>query len=349
MKECSSSNSLTQLDPKTAARMMGVKFDEPTTNTEKDISEGTHTLGDKGSSTHENHTSKSERSVLRRIKRRTVCGTTGYRPPEQVRERFLNYFSRNGYDERADWFSLGVCCYIMITGLRPFPSKKEMKEADPDRRTIDVDSLHTNINIDKKVLKLMMNDVEYQSLMVKVPFPYDVFRAEPNAKNFVSALLSRDPQYRLKFDGIMRHPWMKGESFHLQSIQRRPIPDWVKEHTQLQSMKSTVKRHSSPRSLHRRKTLSQCIDSMCSEIYERRTSSYADSFTQKWTTKARKKSICLFEHWNYMSEAVCKLEMKAIKQPLKKKLSAALSPNKKRKNRHEPLRGDETKQKTIPS
>lgn len=38
---------------------------------------------------------------LTRIRRRTLCGTAGFRPPEQVGERFLDYFSRSGYDEKA--------------------------------------------------------------------------------------------------------------------------------------------------------------------------------------------------------------------------------------------------------
>ena len=38
---------------------------------------------------------------LLRVRRRTLCGTAGYRPPEQVGERFVDYANRNGYDERG--------------------------------------------------------------------------------------------------------------------------------------------------------------------------------------------------------------------------------------------------------
>lgn len=34
---------------------------------------------------------------LRKVRRRTLCGTAGYRPPEQVGERFVDYQNRNGY------------------------------------------------------------------------------------------------------------------------------------------------------------------------------------------------------------------------------------------------------------
>ena len=67
---------------------------------------------------------------IRWVRRRTVCGTAGYRPPEQVQERYTDYSSRTGYDERADWFALGVCCYTMVTGRRPFPTKKELQRSE---------------------------------------------------------------------------------------------------------------------------------------------------------------------------------------------------------------------------
>ena len=63
---------------------------------------------------------------LRRVRRRTLCGTAGYRPPEQVGERYVEYQNRNGYDERVDFFSLGVTCFTMVCGQRPFPTRKMM-------------------------------------------------------------------------------------------------------------------------------------------------------------------------------------------------------------------------------
>lgn len=63
---------------------------------------------------------------LRRVRRRTLCGTAGYRPPEQVGERYVEYQNRNGYDFRVDFFSLGVTCFTMVCGQRPFPTRKMM-------------------------------------------------------------------------------------------------------------------------------------------------------------------------------------------------------------------------------
>ena len=45
---------------------------------------------------------------LRRVRRRTLCGTAGYRPPELVGERYVDYRNRNGCDERVDFSSPGV-------------------------------------------------------------------------------------------------------------------------------------------------------------------------------------------------------------------------------------------------
>jgi serine/threonine protein kinase len=45
--------------------------------------------------------SGDERGDLKRVRRRTLCGTAGFRPPEQVGERYVDYFSRSGYDEKA--------------------------------------------------------------------------------------------------------------------------------------------------------------------------------------------------------------------------------------------------------
>lgn len=69
---------------------------------------------------------------LLRVRRRTLCGTAGYRPPEQVGERYVDYANRNGYDERVDFFSLGVTVFAMVCGRRPFPTKKQMMQSQQD-------------------------------------------------------------------------------------------------------------------------------------------------------------------------------------------------------------------------
>ena len=91
----------------------------------------------------EDETTYRAQGKLRRVRRRTLCGTAGYRPPEQVGERFVDYANRNGYDERADWFSLGVTVFTMVCGRRPFPTKGELIKSgisSPSRRRTSFDS-----------------------------------------------------------------------------------------------------------------------------------------------------------------------------------------------------------------
>jgi len=112
------------------------------------------------------------RDDVRWVRRRTICGTSGYRPPEQLLERFVDYYFRSGYDERADWFSLGVCCYTMLTGKRPFC-------------TIDNESKNN-----------ILNDAEFRCPMFEINFP-QYFENEIDAKNllriFSQEILKIDP------------------------------------------------------------------------------------------------------------------------------------------------------------
>lgn len=251
--------------------------------------------------------------VVERIKRRTICGTAGYRPPEQVSQRFLDYFSRRGYDERADWFSLGVCCYTMLTGRRPFPNKKEYNKSNPrHRQTIDCRALHANVG--KAYLERITKDPEYQCLMIKVQYP-DHFAEEPDAKCFIEALLARDPDQRPDYDGIIRHSWMSKETFDAQKINNYNVPDRVLQYVHEQLLKAEKASHNFPR---RRKNLSRCIDFMCSDCHDNHSSGFAEKFSMKWKTKASENSISRFKYWNYISDNAYTLENKAEKKTKKK-------------------------------
>ena len=103
---------------------------------------------------------------LRRVRRRTLCGTAGFRPPEQVGQRYVDYFSRSGYDEKADFFSLGVTVFTMVAGKRPFPSKKEivlsatgMSSPSPSRRRSSI----TGTSLERATMRKALRDVEFVS------------------------------------------------------------------------------------------------------------------------------------------------------------------------------------------
>lgn len=301
-----------RLNPDLIAEMSRAGPDEPTASTEDVFSENSN--GDESDAASENCACRDQ--DYKWVRRRTVCGTAGYRPPEQVQERFLDYFSRNGYDERADWFSLGVCCYTMLTGRRPFPTRKELLQSDSQRKLVPDKVLPTNVN--NAMMEKVMNDTEFQCLMFEVQYP-SYFQSESNARDFIDRLLARDPDARLRYKGITHHPWMKRETFEEETILRRTIPEWVKEHAYLQSRKNEEvvslksKRPEEGRRL-RGKSLSQCVTNLCSECFENNNSLYAENFTIKWNTKAREKTLSLFRHWNFMSDEAMKLEIDAAKE-----------------------------------
>ncbi len=309
-----------RLDPDLIAEMARSRPDEPTATTEDVLVSEISVDEEESTSKDQKYQNvNGKKRNLKWVRRRTVCGTAGYRPPEQVQERFLDYFSRIGYDERADWFSLGVCCYTMLTGRRPFPTRKELLQSDSQRQNTPLCALPSNNKVNNDILEKVLNDAEYQCLMFEVQYP-DYFSHETDAKVFVDSLLARNPDERPRYNEIVKHPWLKSELFEEQSILKRAIPDWVKDHTYLQSQltlgraKSISRRASQGMGLWRGSTLSDCIDNLCSECFEKNDSIYAENFTKKWTTKARERNLTLFRHWNYMSDDSMKLEISASKK-----------------------------------
>ena len=61
----------------------------------------------------------------RKLRCRTSCGTVGYRGPEVIHERNLAYSERSGYGKSSDFFTLGVTAYVLLTGKKPFPQKRD--------------------------------------------------------------------------------------------------------------------------------------------------------------------------------------------------------------------------------
>ena len=270
---------------------------------------------------------------IRWVRRRTVCGTAGYRPPEQVQERYTDYSSRTGYDERADWFALGVCCYTMVTGRRPFPTKKELQRSERSltaRKSSLTGSGETTPqvgNLSKEASKKVLNDAEFRCLMFEVPFPTQ-FSTEPEAETFIRALLERDPRKRLGYDGIVNHPWMQGEDFTTDGALARTIPQWVRDHAYLHMTRVARsennwrqwKRYLRPRPDHHSdgcqqySSLNDCIDDMCRRCFETHDSAYAQGFHKKWTATTSKNTIELFHHWTYVSPEALQLEMQCASE-----------------------------------
>lgn len=102
-------------------------------------------------------------------KRKTMCGTLDYLPPEMVTGR--------EYDEKVDFWCLGVLCYEFLVGRPPFESAQQ--------------------------------DVTYRRIeAVDVKYPEHV---RPLARDLINKLLRRNPFDRLPLDQVMIHPWITAQ------------------------------------------------------------------------------------------------------------------------------------------
>ena len=100
----------------------------------------------------------------------SACGTPGYVAPEVL--------TQNGYSASADYWSLGVICYILLCGFPPFYDE-------------DNQELFRNIKAGN----------------YDFPTPYwdDI---SPHAIDFVKGLMTVDATQRLNYNSIMAHEWV---------------------------------------------------------------------------------------------------------------------------------------------
>ena len=182
----------------------------------------------------------------------------------------------------------------MMTGRRPFPTRKELIQSDSQRLIIPQRAVPSTIQ--KEILDKVMNDAEYQCLMFEVQYPSH-FKDEAAAKDFIDKLLARNPDERPRYKGIVEHQWMEGEMFEEESILRRVIPPWVKDHAYLQSRNDFCKPQRRASEIVKYGTpLSECVDNLISDCFEKNDSIYAENFALKWKTKAQPRNLALFRH-----------------------------------------------------
>ncbi|KAG8375627.1 hypothetical protein BUALT_Bualt10G0120000 [Buddleja alternifolia] len=101
-------------------------------------------------------------------RRRTMCGTLDYLPPEMVESV--------EHDANVDIWSLGVLCYEFLYGVPPFEAKEH---SDTYRRIIQVD--------------------------LKFP-PKPIVSSA--AKDLISQMLVKDSSRRLPLHKLLEHPWI---------------------------------------------------------------------------------------------------------------------------------------------
>ncbi|RVW79251.1 Serine/threonine-protein kinase Aurora-1 [Vitis vinifera] len=101
-------------------------------------------------------------------RRRTMCGTLDYLPPEMVESV--------EHDASVDIWSLGVLCYEFLYGVPPFEAKEH---SDTYRRIVQVD--------------------------LKFP-PKPIVSS--TAKDLISQMLVKDSSQRLPLHKLLEHPWI---------------------------------------------------------------------------------------------------------------------------------------------
>jgi aurora kinase len=101
-------------------------------------------------------------------RRRTMCGTLDYLPPEMVESV--------EHDASVDIWSLGILCYEFLYGVPPFEA---MEHSDTYRRIVQVD--------------------------LKFP-PKPIISA--SAKDLISQMLVKESSQRLPLHKLLEHPWI---------------------------------------------------------------------------------------------------------------------------------------------
>jgi serine/threonine protein kinase len=167
----------------------------------------------------------------RRIRRKTSCGTVGYRPPEVVRERNLKYQDREGYDEASDWFSLGVTTYVLTCAKKPFQNKNNytaagMEVYEPTSLASDAHEMVPLMPGSTKKPSPAAN-FEFKSLMSKVTYGSQFSDSQVD---FCERLIKRKAEHRMNYAQIMNHPLIENFPLDPQTLKARPCHPFILEY-----------------------------------------------------------------------------------------------------------------------
>jgi len=101
-------------------------------------------------------------------RRKTMCGTLDYLPPEMIKPGGDNY-----YNEKVDIWSLGVLMYEFLVGEAPFEDTPVMTQ--------------------RRIARCEMTVPNFVS---------------PEAKDLIKRLLVLDPEKRILLEQVQKHPWI---------------------------------------------------------------------------------------------------------------------------------------------
>jgi len=102
----------------------------------------------------------------------TIAGSPAYVAPEVL--------SKKPYDYRCDYWSLGVCLYLLLSAELPFQHKE----------------LFATFELIKK------GEFSFKAASWKA--------ISEEAKDLINGLLVTEPDYRLNKTQILKHPWVNG-------------------------------------------------------------------------------------------------------------------------------------------
>lgn len=112
----------------------------------------------------------------------SVCGNPSYVAPE-----ILKGFPPS---QQSDIWSIGVLTYVLLSGLEPFPSPKEG----------DAGTYSNVVRCDYEFIKPFFNKIS------------------KNAQDFISRLVTLNPEDRLSVKEALRHPWVTGDAARMEPM-----------------------------------------------------------------------------------------------------------------------------------
>ena len=135
----------------------------------------------------------------------TICGNLHYMSPEMLQSQ--------GYDHRADFYSLGLLAYELLTGKLPFKNESTISSTQ---------------NSNKGASSLMsITNVMHRIKNEKLEYPKDI---SDSARDFIERLSCKNPKKRLGAKGgineIWKHAWLKGVDLKKMRSRNSDVSEW---------------------------------------------------------------------------------------------------------------------------